>query len=63
YSGSGIGLAMCKKIVEFHGGTIAIDPDYRDGARITFTLADEPPRATEISTMPEAVRDGAVSSA
>ncbi|RPK32471.1 hypothetical protein EES37_33530 [Streptomyces sp. ADI91-18] len=54
---------MCKKIVEFHGGTIAIDPDYRDGARITFTLADEPPRATEISTMPEAVRDGAVSSA
>ncbi|MER7124812.1 sensor histidine kinase, partial [Streptomyces goshikiensis] len=63
YSGSGIGLAMCKKIVEFHGGTIAIDPDYRDGARITFTLADEPPRATEISTMPEAVRDDAVSSA
>ncbi|MFF9009720.1 sensor histidine kinase [Streptomyces goshikiensis] len=63
YSGSGIGLAMCKKIVEFHGGTIAIDTDHRDGARITFTLADEPPRATEISTMPEAVRDGAVSSA
>ncbi|AYV31960.1 Phytochrome-like protein cph1 [Streptomyces sp. ADI95-16] len=63
YSGSGIGLAMCKKIVEFHGGTIAIDPDHRDGARITFTLADEPPRATDIFTMPEAVRDGAEPSA
>ncbi|MGW3388647.1 sensor histidine kinase [Streptomyces cinereoruber] len=43
YSGSGIGLAMCKKIVEFHGGTIAVDTEYRDGARITFTLAPEPP--------------------
>ncbi|CAM5564666.1 Adaptive-response sensory-kinase SasA [Streptomyces californicus] len=43
YSGSGIGLAMRKKIVEFHGGAITIDPDYRDGARITFTLAPEPP--------------------
>ncbi|WP_369216430.1 sensor histidine kinase [Streptomyces flavofungini] len=42
YPGSGIGLAMCKKIVEFHGGTIAVDPDYREGARITFTLAPEP---------------------
>ncbi|MEU9027168.1 ATP-binding protein [Streptomyces sp. NPDC048383] len=43
YSGSGIGLAMCKKIVEFHGGTIAVDPDHRDGTRIEFTLAQEPP--------------------
>ncbi|MEU9098417.1 CHASE3 domain-containing protein [Streptomyces sp. NPDC048361] len=43
YSGSGIGLAMCKKIVEFHGGTIAVDPDYTDGTRITFTLAEAPP--------------------
>ncbi|MEW2167095.1 ATP-binding protein [Streptomyces sp. NPDC007084] len=43
YQGSGIGLAMCKKIVEFHGGTIFVDPGYRDGTRITFTLASEPP--------------------
>ncbi|MFF3698991.1 CHASE3 domain-containing protein [Streptomyces sp. NPDC002221] len=46
YSGSGIGLAMCKKIVEFHGGTIAVDPAYTDGTRITFTLAEAPPSAT-----------------
>ena len=45
YPGSGIGLAMCKKIVEFHGGTIGVDPDYRAGTRITFTLAGEPPEA------------------
>ncbi|MFD3555803.1 ATP-binding protein [Streptomyces goshikiensis] len=43
YHGSGIGLAMCKKIVEFHGGTIGIDPAYTDGTRITFTLAAAPP--------------------
>ncbi|WP_392895478.1 CHASE3 domain-containing protein [Streptomyces sp. LN699] len=56
YSGSGIGLAMCKKIVEFHGGTIAIDPDYRDGARITFTLDPEAPQNPSPSLLPEATR-------
>ncbi|WP_225448110.1 sensor histidine kinase [Streptacidiphilus sp. P02-A3a] len=38
YPGNGIGLAMCKKIVEFHGGTIAIDSEYTEGTRIAFTL-------------------------
>ncbi|MFD5814205.1 CHASE3 domain-containing protein [Streptomyces sp. NPDC127038] len=60
YKGSGIGLAMCKKIVEFHGGTIVIDPDFRDGARISFTLASEPPKAIGPSTMPQATRTEAV---
>ncbi|MFJ3767458.1 CHASE3 domain-containing protein [Streptomyces sp. NPDC090082] len=59
YGGSGIGLAMCKKIVEFHGGTIGIDPDYRDGARITFTLAHEHPERPGPATLPEATRSGA----
>ncbi|WP_216651266.1 sensor histidine kinase [Actinomadura litoris] len=39
YSGTGIGLALCKKIVEYHGGKIWLDPDYHDGARFHFTLA------------------------
>jgi len=38
YPGNGIGLAMCRKIVEFHGGTIAVDPEHSPGTRIRFTL-------------------------
>ncbi|MER6574475.1 CHASE3 domain-containing protein [Nonomuraea sp. NPDC001023] len=38
YSGTGIGLAMCKKIVENHGGTIWLDTGHTEGARISFTL-------------------------
>ncbi|NEE31091.1 histidine kinase, partial [Streptomyces sp. SID7982] len=56
YSGSGIGLAMCKKIVEFHGGTITIDPGYRDGARFIFTLAPEPPQIPTPSATPQDAR-------
>nr|WSX48016.1 CHASE3 domain-containing protein [Streptomyces sp. NBC_00974] len=58
YDGSGIGLAMCKKIVEFHGGTICVDPEFRDGARITFTLATEPPRTADLFDLPQAIRVG-----
>lgn len=38
YSGTGIGLALCKKIVEHHGGTIWIDTSYEGGTRFEFTL-------------------------
>jgi signal transduction histidine kinase len=38
YPGTGIGLAIAKKIVEYHGGTIWIDTSHKGGAAIRFTL-------------------------
>ncbi|MBU9766920.1 HAMP domain-containing protein [Mycobacterium sp. TNTM28] len=42
FSGTGIGLALCKKIVEHHGGAIWIDTSYTGGARFLFTLPVTP---------------------
>ncbi|NEB94374.1 sensor histidine kinase [Streptomyces bauhiniae] len=56
YQGSGIGLAMCKKIVEFHGGTIAVDLTHTEGTRIVFTLASRPEEPAEPEDLiPDAV--------
>jgi len=42
YPGTGIGLAMCRKIIEYHGGRIWLDTAVASGARFCFTLPVRP---------------------
>jgi signal transduction histidine kinase len=46
YAGNGIGLSICKKIIERHGGKVWIEAQSMPGSCFKFTLPTKPPPGT-----------------
>ncbi|GGR83072.1 histidine kinase [Micromonospora fulviviridis] len=64
YPGTGIGLAIVKKIAEYHGGRVWVDTDTAEGTTIRFTLPALPEdveaaRAAEPAGVEESTGDPA----
>ncbi len=63
YSGLGLGLAICRRLIELHGGTIGVQSTGQEGAGSTFYFTlpvVEPPAVQVSSAAPAAASEGGV---
>jgi len=57
FQGAGLGLAICKRILDLLGGNMAVESEKGEGANFCFSVPFELPRADE---RPRTLRQGAV---